>query len=302
MGISNQQLEKSAHRIREQVGYEDLPHTQHDFLEDAVAKMRRTMQDPTRPPRVGPYRDFTPEQLALHHTEPFDKILKVEAYLLQPQKTVWLDRFYIARFPVTRLQYDLFVSGTSTSNLPGVLEEPEINVVTTNPEEVKKRKKQGLPLTRPGRIATENFHVNNSFIEFCKQLGARLPTTLEWEKAARGVDGRPYPWGDEWDLHTGYFYAGQENGSLSVDAYPEGVSPYGVWYMAGGLEELVELVVEGRRQVVKKACHPYETTPDMAWFDHIVFLGGRGIHAASLRPVLDKWPLQQWRGYSVDKN
>lgn len=108
--------------------------------------------------------------------------------------------------------------------------------------------------------------------------------------------------GDEWDLQAGYFYAGQENSSLSVDAYPRGVSPYGVWYMAGGLEELVELVVKSRRQVVKRGCHPYETTPDMAWFDHIAVLGGRGIWSASLRPVLDKWPQQQWRGHKADED
>ena len=130
-----------------------------------------------------------------------------------PQRQVWLDAFEIMRYPLTNAQYSAFLDANPTHRAPSVWS------ARTYPEGQGDHPVVGLSWADAQACAQW----------LSKETGQtiRLPTEAEWEKAARGEDGRRYPWGSEFSANkTGI-------GSTAVGAYPEGASPYGVQDMAG---------------------------------------------------------------------
>ncbi|MBK8024838.1 MAG: SUMF1/EgtB/PvdO family nonheme iron enzyme [Chloroflexi bacterium] len=203
------------------------------------------------------------------------------------QRTVYLPRFCIARFQITSRQYWQFERGTPAVDLPTFLTESEIY-------EGKVQSTRGIAQVR-----------HEPAVELCRQLGARLPTALEWEKAGRGTDGRLYPWGDEWDETRGFFYYGQKypprpdgGDKRTIDAYPSGVSPYGVWGMCGGLPDLIQIEPRDRTydlngktfSIRLMGTHPREREAALGFVDHILTLGGYSEWGVALRPVFDEFP------------
>lgn len=146
----------------------------------------------------------------------------------RPQHQVDVAEFFIDRIPVTNAQFARFLNAKGTQAAGG----QRWYDIDDNDARIHRRDDQWA-----ADAGSENHPVVEASwygaLAYCAWLGKRLPTEAEWEKAARGTDGRKYPWGNEPpDRSRAHFGAGW-NELRPVGSLPKGASPYGVLDLAG---------------------------------------------------------------------
>jgi serine/threonine-protein kinase len=148
----------------------------------------------------------------------------------KPQHTVYLDGYWIDKTEVTNGMYRKCVAS-------GGCKEPYSKSSNTRSDYYGNSTYADYPV-----IYVDWDQAN----AYCGWAGRRLPSEAEWEKAARGTDGRKYPWGNEDATCELANYEGKNNGkdycvgdTTEVGSYPRGASPYGIMDMAGNVWEWV---------------------------------------------------------------
>jgi len=130
----------------------------------------------------------------------------------KPQRKVYLDGYWMYKYEVTVAQYRKFCEATNRKM----------------PDAPSWGWKDDHPMVKVTWTDASNY---------AKWAGMSLPTEAQWEKAARGTDGRIYPWGNKWEA---YKCNNRESGpkqTKPVGSYTSGASPYGCMDMAGNVWE-----------------------------------------------------------------
>jgi sulfatase modifying factor 1 len=155
-----------------------------------------------------------------------------------PQFDLFVPTFYMSVFTVTNEQFARFLSELHPS--PALFD----LWVYSAAHIIKPAEANGAYRVDRGLERHPAVHITWFGAEaYCRWAKLRLPTEIEWEKAARGTDARLFPWGNEWHdnfLRWNRGRRAQSEPTAEVDAYPEGRSPYGIFQMAGNVAEWCE--------------------------------------------------------------
>jgi formylglycine-generating enzyme required for sulfatase activity len=158
----------------------------------------------------------------------------------RPQHPVTLDSFYLDQYEVSVRQYAAFLTANGSHAPSACL---GFTCVKTSFEALDSRLIWNGGTIYEAEPGFENHPIN--FVTwygakaYCEWVGGRLPTEAEWEYAARGTDGRRYPWGDEPADETRAIFSLLSFELLPVDALPDGTSFFEIYGMAGSLWEWV---------------------------------------------------------------
>lgn len=160
----------------------------------------------------------------------------------KPQHSVTVDAFRIGKYPVTNGQYARFVAATGHRPPPHW------------------RGSSPPPWLENHPVVNVSWHDAHAYCGWRSQTEGRvyrLPSEAEWEKAARGTDGRIYPWGNDWDPSRCNSSEGRGDWTTTpVGMYPSGVSPSGCQDMAGNVWEWTQSL-SGKDYPYRKYGYPY---------------------------------------------
>ena len=171
-----------------------------------------------------------------------------------PQHIVNLKAYWIDKYEVTNAQYKKFIDATGRRS----------------PDHFRNRTYPDGKADHPVTFVTW-FDAT----AYCGWAGKRLPTDAEWEKAARGTDGRMFPWGTEFDLdkaNTPQRWAklGQQGDTTPVGAFEAGKSPYGLYDMSGNVWEWTSswyVAYPGNKHPSENYGQKYKQLKGGSWWD-----------------------------------
>ena len=143
-------------------------------------------------------------------------------------ESTYVMAYRIGRYPVTNAQYARFLTENLTRSVPRL---DEVWAEPYNWDAERRTYPEGKANHPVVLVSWEDALV------YCEWAGVRLPTEEEWEKAARGEDGRIYPWGDEFDSKRANVRESGVGSTTSVGVYPDGASPHGLFDCAGNVWE-----------------------------------------------------------------
>jgi formylglycine-generating enzyme required for sulfatase activity len=150
-----------------------------------------------------------------------------------PEHTVYLDDFLIGKYEVTNSQYAEFLNAMGKDE-----DDAGHQLVNVGIASIQFRNEiySALKGWEDSPVVGVSWYGAKAYAEW---EGGRLPTEAEWEKAARGTDGRQWPWGDSWEIGRCNSWESGLHRPVAVGSFPTGASPYGVHDMAGNVFERV---------------------------------------------------------------
>lgn len=185
----------------------------------------------------------------------------------KPKHQVELPAYYIARYPVTVAQFTAFVKDTNYKQadsrcLEGILDHPVVYVTWRDGMAYCRWLDEAL---HRGKNVTQALR---TLLEGNPILHVNLPSEAQWEKAARGTDGRKYPWGNVFDPKNSNTYVSMIGGTSVVGSYGGGASPYGILDMSGNVWEWT------RSRYVLYPYHSRDGREDLSGNDKRTLRGG----------------------------
>lgn len=154
-----------------------------------------------------------------------------------PVRWIELDEFFIDRYPVTNEDFIKFLNSYYSENKK-IKDEGDNILIDFEYSKIKEMKEGIFTIEKGYEMHPVTGVTWYAARAYCRGRGDgyRLPTEAEWEKAARGLYGRRYPWGNEFEYKCITVESGRE-GTVDVETCGEGKSPYECYYMAGNVWE-----------------------------------------------------------------